>query len=64
MNQAVIAALVSARVAAGISQTTIARHFGVAQKTVSNWERGKTDLSHENAEQYAALVGVDLDEVA
>lgn len=48
----------SAREAAGLSQTEVAVKLGVAQTTVSAWERGRIEISIGDLIDYAGAVGV------
>lgn len=45
----------------GLSQKTVAASLKVAAPSVSNWESGKTNPTHENLEKLADLYGVSID---
>lgn len=46
---------------ARLSQKFVAIFFGVAAPSVANWERGKTNPTHENIVKLADLYGVSVD---
>ncbi len=49
------------REAAGLSQKEVAITLGIRAPSVSNWERGKTNPTHENLMQLANLYNVSVD---
>jgi transcriptional regulator with XRE-family HTH domain len=51
------------RVAAGLTQATLAEHVGVTVETISRLERGKVTPSLERLEDVAGALGVDLGEL-
>lgn len=46
---------------ANLSQKYVAITLGVAPPSVANWERGKTNPTHENTMKLADLYGVSVD---
>ena len=46
---------------AKLSQKYVALTLGIAAPSVANWERGKTNPSHENIVKLADLYGVSVD---
>ena len=46
---------------ANLSQKYVALSLGIAEPSVSNWERGKTRPSNENIAKLADLYGVSVD---
>ena len=46
---------------ARLSQKFVAISLGVAAPSVANWERGKTNPTHENIVKLADLYGVSVD---
>lgn len=46
---------------ANLSQKYVALTLGIAAPSVANWERGKTNPSHENIVKLADLYGVSTD---
>lgn len=46
---------------ANLSQKYVALTLGIAAPSVANWERGKTNPSHENIVKLADLYGVSID---
>ena len=50
----------SAREAAGLSQTDVAAVLGVAQTTVSAWERGRIEITIRGLIDYAEAVGAPV----
>lgn len=49
------------REAAGYSQYSFAREFGVAQSTVGGWEAGKREPNFETIQRIADFFGVSVD---
>ena len=49
------------RKAAGLSQKYVSVTLGIAGPSISNWESGKTNPSHDNLVRLAALYGVTVD---
>jgi transcriptional regulator with XRE-family HTH domain len=54
-------ALVSARVAEGLSQTEVAARMGTSQSSVARLESGGADIRLSTLERYAAALGHRLD---
>ena len=46
---------------ANLSQKYVALTLGIAAPSVANWERGKTNPSHDNIVKLADLYGVSVD---
>lgn len=65
MNESLLESLAGrlriARTAAGLDQRTAAKKLGIAQGTLSNYERAKTDASFQMVCDMADLYGVSLD---
>ena len=55
--------LAAARVNAGLTQKDVCRTIGMTEKTLVNWESGKTMPSVDNAQKLCALYGVKLDDI-
>ncbi len=53
-----------ARQTAGLPQSQLARHLRVTQSTVSSYERGECRPGPERLAVYAALLGLDPQELA
>lgn len=53
--------LEAARVNAGLSQKEVAEKLKVSNKTISNWENGKTFPSVEKIEKICYLYGISFD---
>ena len=54
----------AARIVAGLNQCDVADKLGVAQGTLSKWERGVTSPSICVAAKMAEMYGVSLDKLA
>jgi transcriptional regulator with XRE-family HTH domain len=54
-------ALVSARVASGLSQTEVAARMGTSQSSVARLESGNADVRLSTLERYAVALGHRLD---
>jgi len=50
-----------ARVAAGLTQNDIAKHFGIARPNVTQWESGTTRPDQDRLPELAKLLNVSLD---
>ena len=46
---------------ARLSQQTLADQIGVFRNTISNWETGYSQISLENAKNFAEYFGVTID---
>lgn len=55
--------LAAARVNAGLTQKGVCERLGMAEKTLINWESGKTLPSVDNAQKLCDLYGVKLDDI-
>lgn len=55
----VVGTLIELRVRAGLTQLQLAAELGVSQTQVSDWERGLSRPTSDEAGLYAVLVGVD-----
>jgi transcriptional regulator with XRE-family HTH domain len=44
----------------GLTKAGLAREVGVSAATVSYWEQGETEPTHENTEKIAEAIGVSL----
>ena len=53
----------SARLKAGLSQTTVARELGISTASVSQWENGKTLPRTEKLKEIATLYNCTVDEL-
>ena len=53
--------LEAARVNAGLSQKEVAKKLNVSNKTISNWENGKTFPSAEKITELCSLYGTSFD---
>ena len=49
------------RLEAGLTQSEIAKHFGIKQPNYQQWESGKRNPSGETLEKFAAFFGVSTD---
>ena len=52
-----------ARKIAKISQKTLAEKVGVTEKTVVNWEKGRTEPTVSQAQAISVVTGVPLDTI-
>lgn len=55
--------LQAARVNAGLTQMQVAEQFGVVNKTISNWESGKTEIKPFQLMSLCQLYGVSVDNI-
>ena len=55
--------LQAARVNAGLTQMQVAQRFGVVNKTISNWESGKTEIKPFQLTSLCQLYGVSVDNI-
>lgn len=55
--------LEAARVNAGLTQKDVAKKLGKSNKTVGNWENGKTKLDIGNFNSLCDLYGVSKDDI-
>ena len=53
--------LKAARVNAGLSQKEAAKHLGVSNKTLGNWEKGLSYPTVDKSEKICQLYGVPFD---
>lgn len=52
--------LVACRVQNGYTQREVADHIGITEKTLINWESGKTAPNMEKAQMLSELYGIPL----
>lgn len=60
-NKVLQISLAAARVNAGLTQKYVAKELRVSNKTLANWENGKTKPSFSTLQTLARLYGISAD---
>lgn len=55
--------LAAARVNAGMTQNQVAKVLKVSNKTILNWENGKTAVGYAQATMLSSLYGIPIDNI-